>query len=109
MAHDDVLVVVTDRVVDLAVQYMGVDRASLMAGTPVAEVMDSLWAMELVMLVEREYGVELDIPFPMCAGQPMDVQSMAREVLRARLRQSVARARDAGEKMTDLIALAGTA
>lgn len=84
MAHEDILDSVTNKVADLAVQYMGVDRARLLAGTPLVDVMDSLWVMELVMLLEREYGVELDIASSICRGPSMNVTSLAREVLRAR-------------------------
>jgi hypothetical protein len=67
----------------LAEKYMGIEKARLHDGTPLAELFDSLCLLELVMLLERELLIDVEIPsHARKAGERIDACELARSVVR---------------------------
>lgn len=51
---------IADRIATLMFDYMAIDQATTLGGEPLAELLDSLSLLEMLMLVEREWSVTLD-------------------------------------------------
>ena len=73
---------VKGKIADLVEKYMGIERSRVLDGTPLSDLFDSLCLLELVLLVEREWSVEINIALHRpCAGVLLDIEDLAHEVV----------------------------
>jgi acyl carrier protein len=75
------------RIATLMSDYMAVDGAQVLAGEPLAALVDSLSLMEFLMLVEREWSVTLDFDEVLHAPD-CNAQALARLVQSALARRA---------------------
>lgn len=88
MAQEINFELVIGKLAELGEKYMGIEKARLYDGTPLADLCDSLCLLELVMLLEREFQIDIDIP---CHTRTAEERVDARELARAVVRQHGAR------------------
>jgi acyl carrier protein len=68
---------------ELAEKFMGVEKTRLHDGTPLVELCDSLCLLELVMLLEREFHIDIDMPsHSRLVGERIDAYDLAHAVVR---------------------------
>ncbi|CAN5505519.1 hypothetical protein BH11PSE7_BH11PSE7_05860 [soil metagenome] len=74
---------VIGKLAELAEKFMGIDKTRLHDGTPLADLCDSLCLLELVMLLEREFLIDIDMPWHgRNAGEQIDAYALAEAVVR---------------------------
>ena len=73
---------VIGKLAELAGTYMGIEKARVHGGAPLAELFDSLCLLELVMLLERELQIDVDLPHCRMAGERMDTHELAHAIVR---------------------------
>lgn len=68
---------------ELAEKFMGIEKSRLHDGTPLTDLCDSLCLLELVMLLEREFHIDIEMPsHDRVMGDRIDARELVHAVVR---------------------------